>query len=91
MSETYGIIESIKGIMAKDIEKIKDLGDQDGTLDPAEARKLTEYLKVLIHSNKDEREELKRASLQSVPDEELEDLVRQASDFLQDKEFEIDE
>ena len=90
MSETYGIIESIKDIIAEDVVKIQTLSKDKKTLDPQEARKLTDYLKVLITSNKDEREYEKTLSLETQSNEDLEKFAKELGLIPEDKEEEED-
>ena len=82
MSTSYKALESALDIVSEDIAKIKKLSEAAETLDRAEANKLTDYIKALLSVHKEEREELKAMSLQTKGVEDLEDLAKEALDFL---------
>lgn len=82
MSTTYKTLESALEIVSEDIAKIKKLSQKDATLDRSEANKLTDYIKALLSVHKEEREELKALSLQTKGIEDIEDLAKEALEFL---------
>jgi hypothetical protein len=75
-------VESILGdaiaIIRQDVDKIKDLSKAEIPLDRIEAAKLTDYIKVLINVNKNEREIEKLEKLNTISDEELSKLAKEA-------------
>jgi hypothetical protein len=74
--------ENALSILAKDVKKIEDLAKEDSTLDKVEATKLTDYIKTLIAVHKEEREQVRADQLVTKSDEELENLAKQALEFL---------
>ena len=92
---TFKTLEEALDILDQDIAKIKTLAAAPETLDRSEASKLTDYIKVLIAVNKEEREQIKSENLLSKSDEDLEELAKEALKFLgkdvEDEETEPEE
>lgn len=65
-------------ILNVDLKKIKELASSEAPLDRTEATKLTEYIRVLITASKNEREVAKLNNLETISDEELEELTEKA-------------
>ena len=82
MSTTYETLDNALEILDKDLSKIKKLAEDEKTLDRNEATKLTDYIKTLISVHKDEREQAKSTNLLAKSDDELEELAKQALEFL---------
>ena len=79
---TYDTLQDALSIIHKDVEKIKKLSEDDKTLDRTEATKLTDYIKTLIAVHKEEREQLKSDSLTTKSDDDIEELAKQALEYL---------
>ncbi len=91
MSVTHKTLEEALAIVHEDIEKIKKLSEGEETLDRTEANKLTDYIKALIAVHKEEREQVKAENLLAKSDSDLEDLAKQALEFLREEDQETDD
>ena len=78
------ILQNAIKIMEIDLETIQK-SMAEGPLSREEANKLTDYTKTLITASKNEREITKLEGLNSVSDDELEELAKQALESLGDK------
>ena len=71
-------LDDALNILNVDLKKIKELASSEAPLDRTEATKLTEYIRVLITASKNEREVAKLNNLETISDEELEELTEKA-------------
>ena len=83
MSNTDNMLEEALSILDADLNKIKVLSKAESTLDRAEATKLTDYIKVLIAVQKEDREQRRADNLKVKSDTEIEELAQQALKYLQ--------
>ncbi len=86
MSTIDKTLEDALDILDKDITKIKKLSSDKKTLDRGESSKLTDYIKTLLLVRKEDREQLKSENVLTKSDQELEELAKQAIEFLKEDE-----
>jgi hypothetical protein len=79
------ILQDAIQLIKADLQTIQTTMESEGALDSKQASKLTDYTKTLIIASKNEREITKLEGLNSVSDDELEELAKQALESLGDK------
>jgi len=73
------MIETVQLIMEREIKKLEKLSKSSPEpLSKTDAQILTDYLKTIVISRKDDREAAKLESLQTLSADDLQDLARQA-------------
>lgn len=75
-------LEKALAIVGDELDKLGILSEGEEPLEGRQSSSLTDYVKVLLLVNKDDREQAKGENLESKGDEDLEALARQAVKFL---------
>jgi len=76
------ILQNAIKLIEADLQTIQSTMDSEGALDNKQASKLTDYTKTLIIASKNDREITKLEGLQSISDDELEKLAKEALEEL---------
>jgi hypothetical protein len=72
------VLQNAIQIIEEDVNKIQLISKADSPLERTEATKLTDYIKVLIIAQKNEREIQKAEGLDKLSDAELEEMTKEA-------------